>query len=298
MTSTPSEAEWVIPSSRPPPSWPEIGEIEFRDFDMAYSGNKLVLKNINFQIKGKQKIGVVGRTGAGKSTLMQALFRILDPVEGTILIDKIDTNKIYLSRLRVSLSLIPQDPTLFIGSVRYNLDPFNESSDDDIWNAFKLVQLYDYVSNLPEKLESLVEEGGRNFSLGQRQLMCMARALLRKSKILLLDEATAAVDVETDAIIQNTIRKAFANCTVITIAHRLNTIMDCDKVLVLEKGEIAEYDSTKKLIATGGIFYELVQAAGAKSAEHLTYAADRAFKRRVKERKRSRSRSKNTKIQS
>jgi len=200
---------------------------------------------------------------------MQALFRIEEPASGTIYIDGVDFTSVGLRNLRSKLSIIPQDPTLFMAPLRYNLDPFNEYSDNEIWNALEMVQLRDVVVGFESKLEQKCEEGGSNFSVGQRQLICMARALLKKSSILLLDEATASVDVETDSIIQSTIRRAFKNCTVLTIAHRLNTIMDSDMVLVLEKGEVAEYDSPLSLLQKQGLFYSMVQATGASSAEYL-----------------------------
>jgi len=232
-------------------------------------------------------LGIVGQTGAGKSTMTQAIFRMLDPAEGTILIDGVDTSRVSLHQLRSALSLIPQDPTLFFGTVRYNLDPFGIRTDEEIWAALDMVELKSVVSNMDGNLEHKCEESGKNFSVGQRQLICMARALLRKSKILLLDEATASVDVETDAIIQKTIKKAFKDCTVVTIAHRLNTIIECDKVLVLDRGEIAEYDDPLLLLEKKGHFYGMVYATGEKSAEFLYKTASEAHMKRIGARKRA-----------
>eukprot|EP01125_Pyxidicula_operculata_P007654 TRINITY_DN2595_c0_g1_i1.p1 TRINITY_DN2595_c0_g1~~TRINITY_DN2595_c0_g1_i1.p1 ORF type:complete len:1040 (-),score=251.73 TRINITY_DN2595_c0_g1_i1:92-3211(-) len=268
------EKEEADDGYEPPEDWPSKGGIEFKDFSFAYHIGPPVLKHLSFKIKSQHKIGVVGRTGAGKSSMMQALFRIEEPVTGTIVIDGVDITKLGLRDLRSSISIIPQDPTLFIGTVRYNLDPFDEHQDKEIWNALELVHLKETISKLKGQLDFVVTENGSNFSVGQRQLMCMARALLRKTKVLLLDEATASVDVETDALLQQTIRKQFKNCTVITIAHRLNTIMDSDKILVLDQGKVAEYDKPAKLLENkNGLFYSMVQASGASSAEYLTKIA-------------------------
>jgi len=222
----------------------------------------------------KKKIGIVGRTGAGKSSLMQALFRFSEPASGTIIIDGIDITKIGLKDLRSKLSLIPQDPTLFIGSVRYNLDPFDEHEDNQIWDALRMVKLDKVISELPGKLDELIAERGSNFSVGQRQMICMARALLRNTKILLMDEATASVDLKTDTLIQKMVRKNFKDVTVLTIAHRLNTIMDSSRVLVLDKGKVAEYDQPKNLLEQNGIFTGMVEATGSASAGYLRKIAN------------------------
>lgn len=253
-----------------PELWPKKGAMEFVDFSFKYRSGPLILDNLNFVIAGNSKIGIVGRTGAGKSSLLQALYRIEEPLSGTVIIDKVDFRKLSLYELRSSLAIIPQDPTLFTGNLRYNMDPFNEYRDDEIWRALDMVKLKTTIVNHPKQLYQPIEENGANFSVGQRQLLCMARAVLKKTKILLLDEATASVDVETDAIIQNTIRQAFKFCTVLTIAHRLNTIMDSDKILVLDRGAVAEYDSPIHLLKNkNGIFYSMVQATGRSSAKHL-----------------------------
>jgi ATP-binding cassette subfamily C (CFTR/MRP) protein 1 len=226
--------------------------------------------------------------------MLTSLFRMVEPSSGTIVIDGIDITKIGLFDLRSKLSIIPQEPTLFIGTVRYNLDPFNEYTDKEIWDALDLVKLKEAVEKLPEGLWSPVSEGGSNFSVGQRQLLCMARALLKKANVLLLDEATASVDIETDSLIQKTVRKYFADCTVLTIAHRLNTIMDSTRIMVLDKGQLVEFDTPGNLIRKqDGYFRSMIEATGPASAEHLKQLAIgeisvlESIKARMKEKQKS-----------
>ncbi|XP_026534013.1 canalicular multispecific organic anion transporter 1 isoform X2 [Notechis scutatus] len=269
-TEIKNEAPWVT-TERPPSQWPNNGEITFIDYKVRYRPElELVLDGINCDIKGTEKIGVVGRTGAGKSSLTNCLFRILEAAGGKILIDGLDIATLGLHDLREKLTIIPQDPILFSGSLRMNLDPFDQYSDEDIWHTLELAHLKSYVQTLPEGLSSPVSEGGENLSVGQRQLVCLARALLRKSKILILDEATAAVDMETDHLIQETIRSEFANCTVITIAHRLHTIMDSHRVLVLQEGKIVEFDSPEELLQQQGIFAGMAREAGITRSQQDT----------------------------
>ncbi|XP_051630728.1 multidrug resistance-associated protein 1 isoform X1 [Manacus candei] len=262
-TEMEKEAEWSIEQTAPASTWPEEGKIEFRGYGLRYREDlDLVLKNINVTINGGEKIGIVGRTGAGKSSLTLGLFRINEAAEGEIIIDGINIAKIGLHDLRFKITIIPQDPILFSGSLRMNLDPFDQHSDEDIWRSLELAHLKNFVSSLPDKLNHECAEGGENLSVGQRQLVCLARALLRKSKILVLDEATAAVDLETDKLIQSTIKSQFEECTVLTIAHRLNTIMDYTRVLVLERGEVVECGSPEQLLRERGIFYSMAKDSG------------------------------------
>ncbi|NXG69236.1 MRP3 protein, partial [Baryphthengus martii] len=262
-SETETEAPWVIEGKSPPEDWPSKGELEFVNYSVRYrKGLDLVLKGLNLQVHGGEKIGIVGRTGAGKSSMTLCLFRILEAVKGEIKIDGVKISEIGLHDLRSKLTIIPQDPVLFSGTLRMNLDPFNKYSDEEIWKALELSHLKRFVSSQPSMLDFECSEGGENLSVGQRQLVCLARALLRKTRVLILDEATAAIDLETDDLIQMTIRTQFEDCTVLTIAHRLNTIMDYTRVLVLDNGTIAEFDTPASLIASKGIFYNMAKDAG------------------------------------
>ncbi|XP_016158299.1 PREDICTED: canalicular multispecific organic anion transporter 2 isoform X2 [Ficedula albicollis] len=262
-SETETEAPWIIEGKSPPENWPSKGELEFVNYSVRYrKGLDLVLKGLNLQVHGGEKIGIVGRTGAGKSSMTLCLFRILEAVKGEIKIDGVKISEIGLHDLRSRLTIIPQDPVLFSGTLRMNLDPFNKYSDEEIWKALELSHLKRFVSSQQSMLDYECSEGGENLSVGQRQLVCLARALLRKTRILILDEATAAIDLETDDLIQMTIRTQFVDCTVLTIAHRLNTIMDYTRVLVLDNGTIAEFDTPANLIAAKGIFYSMAKDAG------------------------------------
>ncbi|XP_072955852.1 putative ABC transporter C family member 15 [Typha angustifolia] len=244
-----SEAPLLVEDCRPPNNWPENGTIYIKNLEVRYAEHlPSVLRNITCTIPGRKKVGVVGRTGSGKSTLIQALFRIVEPREGTIDIDDVDICKIGLHDLRSRLSIIPQDPTMFEGTVRGNLDPLKEYSDQRIWEVLDKCQLGDLIRESEKKLDSTVVENGENWSVGQRQLFCLGRVLLKRSNILVLDEATASVDSATDGIIQETIRREFKDCTVVTIAHRIHTVIDSDLILVLSEGRILEYDSPSRLL--------------------------------------------------
>ncbi|XP_036164279.1 multidrug resistance-associated protein 1 [Myotis myotis] len=262
-SETEKEAPWRIQEMTPASTWPQVGRVEFRDYCLRYREDlDLVLKHINITIEGGEKVGIVGRTGAGKSSLTLGLFRIKESSAGEIIIDNVNIAKIGLHDLRFKITIIPQDPILFSGSLRMNLDPFSQYSDEEVWTSLELAHLKNFVSALPDKLNHECTEGGENLSVGQRQLVCLARALLRKTKILVLDEATAAVDLETDDLIQSTIRTQFEDCTVLTIAHRLNTIMDYTRVIVLDKGEIRECGAPSDLLQQRGLFYSMAKDAG------------------------------------
>ncbi|KAI0239976.1 Multidrug resistance-associated protein 1 [Lamellibrachia satsuma] len=255
------EAPERVEGNEPPPGWPLYGRVKFYDYTTRYrTGLPLVLRDLNCQINANEKVGIVGRTGAGKSSMTLALFRIIEAKAGSIVIDDQVIEKIGLHDLRSKLTIIPQDPVLFTGPLRMNIDPFNLYTDEEVWRSLEHAHLKDYVMSLPSGLQHNCAEGGENLSVGQRQLVCLARALLRKSKILVLDEATAAVDLETDDLIQATIRTEFADSTVITIAHRLNTIMDYDRVLVLDNGTIKELGTPEALLKNkDSIFYGMAK---------------------------------------
>ncbi|KAI8918715.1 P-loop containing nucleoside triphosphate hydrolase protein [Entophlyctis helioformis] len=249
-----------ITDVRPPTGWPATGAIEFKDVSMRYAPDlPLVLKTVSFTIRDKEKIGVVGRTGSGKSSLMQVLFRMVEPAGGDIVVDGFKTTDLGLQDLRSGLGIIPQDPVLFSGTFRRNLDPFGQHTDAELWDALERANIKTKVAESDGGLDGEVQENGENLSVGQRQLLCLARAMLKRPRILIMDEATANVDYETDAIIQKCLREEFADSTVLTIAHRLNTIMDYDRVMVLSAGEIVEFDSPQQLMANeAGVFRSMV----------------------------------------
>ncbi|XP_017069976.2 LOW QUALITY PROTEIN: probable multidrug resistance-associated protein lethal(2)03659 [Drosophila eugracilis] len=275
-----------LSEKKPSKSWPEHGEIEFDELSLRYVPDpkaENVLKSLNLVIKPKEKVGIVGRTGAGKSSLINALFR-LSYNDGSIRIDSRDTNGMGLHDLRSKISIIPQEPVLFSGTLRYNLDPFEEYSDDKLWHSLDEVNLKDVVGNMTKGLETKITEGGSNFSMGQRQLICMARAILRENRILVMDEATANVDPQTDALIQTTIRNKFKDCTVLTIAHRLNTIMDSDKVLVMDAGRSVEFGTPYELLTGAEVFHDMVKKSGSDTYDDFFKIAQKAFESTQNER--------------
>ncbi|KAJ0081449.1 hypothetical protein Patl1_11238 [Pistacia atlantica] len=262
-----SEAPDVIESNRPPPGWPSSGSMKFEEVVLRYRLDlPPVLHGLSFTVSPGEKVGIVGRTGAGKSSMLSALFRIVEIERGRIMIDDCDVAKFGLTDLRKVLSIIPQSPVLFSGTVRFNLDPFSEHNDADLWEALERAHLKDVIRKNSFGLDAEVSEGGENFSVGQRQLLSLARALLLRSKILVLDEATAAVDVQTDALIQRTIREEFRSCSMLIIAHRLNTIIDCDRILVLDAGQVLEHATPEALLLREeSAFARMVQKKRARS---------------------------------
>ena len=257
-----------------PPNWPDQGDVEIDSLVMSYVPDKPpCLRNLTLHILPGEKVGVVGRTGAGKSSLFQALFRMMEATSGFIKFDGIDISGLGLNSVRNAISIIPQEPVLFGGTLRFNLDPFNQYEDLALWSALEKAGLKQLLISKGNGLGMNVIEGGENFSVGQRQLVCLARALLKKSKILVLDEATANVDLETDALIQKTIRDNFSDRTTLTIAHRLNTVIDCDKILVLDLGTVREFDSPKELLSRDSEFASMVHDTGPENEKSLRATA-------------------------
>uniref|UniRef100_A0A8C2SU70 ATP binding cassette subfamily C member 9 n=1 Tax=Coturnix japonica TaxID=93934 RepID=A0A8C2SU70_COTJA len=251
-----------LDASQVPKDWPQEGEIKIENLCVRYENNlKPVLKHVKAYIKPGQKVGICGRTGSGKSSLSLAFFRMVDIFDGRIVIDGIDISKLPLHTLRSRLSIILQDPILFSGSIRFNLDPECKCTDDRLWEALEIAQLKNMVKSLPGGLDAMVTEGGENFSVGQRQLFCLARAFVRKSSILIMDEATASIDMATENILQKVVMTAFADRTVVTIAHRVHTILTADLVIVMKRGNILEYDTPENLLSQeDGIFASFVRA--------------------------------------
>ncbi|CAH1408378.1 unnamed protein product [Nezara viridula] len=251
------------PKGVPKETWPELGTIRFRNVELRYKDEaEPVLKGISFHIRSEEKIGIVGRTGAGKSSIVTALFRLVEISSGSIIIDDLDIANLNLNELRRRLSIIPQDPVLFSGTIRSNLDPLDNFNDDELWLALEKTSLKERVMMTEEKLHTKVEFNGNNLSTGEKQLLCLARALLKNSKILVLDEATSGLDFETEKIIQKTLFEKMKHCTVIIIAHRLETIKSCHRILVMNKGEIAEFDEPATLLNdNNSMFYRMMAAS-------------------------------------
>ncbi|XP_074182040.1 ATP-binding cassette sub-family C member 9 isoform X5 [Rhinolophus sinicus] len=262
LTMESENYEGTMDPSQVPEHWPQEGEIKIHDLCVRYENNlKPVLKHVKAYIKPGQKVGICGRTGSGKSSLSLAFFRMVDIFDGKIVIDGIDISKLPLHTLRSRLSIILQDPILFSGSIRFNLDPECKCTDDRLWEALEIAQLKNMVKSLPGGLDAVVTEGGENFSVGQRQLFCLARAFVRKSSILIMDEATASIDMATENILQKVVMTAFADRTVVTIAHRVHTILTADLVIVMKRGNILEYDTPESLLAQeDGVFASFVRA--------------------------------------
>uniref|UniRef100_A0A452DVR8 Multidrug resistance-associated protein 4 n=1 Tax=Capra hircus TaxID=9925 RepID=A0A452DVR8_CAPHI len=257
-----------------PPSWPHEGRIVFDNVNFRYnSQGPLILKDLRAHIGSREKLGIVGRTGAGKSSLITALFRLSEP-EGDIWIDGLLTANVGLNRLRKEMSVAPQESILFTGTMRENLDLHNEHTDEELWNALEEVQLKEAIEDLPYKMDTELVEFGSNLSVGQRQLVCLARAILRKSQILIIDKATSNVDPSTDRLIQKKILEKFAQCTVLIIAHRLSTVIDSESIMVLDSGELKEYRRTYNLLKDEhSSFSKMVQQLGMTEATALTETA-------------------------
>jgi ABC-type multidrug transport system fused ATPase/permease subunit len=251
--------------------WPMDGAIEVKDLSLRYrEALPLALNNVTFSVPQGARLGIVGRTGSGKSTIVQALFRLLEAENGQIIIDGVDVSKLGLHALRTKMSIIPQSPTLYSGcSVRENLDMFGLHSDESLRSVLKACHLQHVIDELPGGLDSMVSESGSNFSVGQRQLLCLARAILNKNKIIVLDEATANVDKRTDQLLQETLRESFQEGTIIAVAHRLDTIIDFDLCLVLGSGKVLEFGSPEELIRAGGVFSSMVADTGETMANDL-----------------------------
>lgn len=260
----PEEAPKTLENSPKPQNWPEKGCVKMENVELRYRpGLPLVLQNVSFTINGGEKVGVVGRTGAGKSSLISTLLRLTELAGGHIFIDDVDISLLGLQELRSAIAIIPQDPVLFEGTMRFNLDPFGEHDDEKIWGALEKSHLKEKLSREEKQLQTLVSAAGQNLSVGEKQLICLARAVLRQNKILLLDEATASVDVETDFLIQKTIRETFKDSTVITIAHRLHTVSSYDRVMVMDAGKVVEFDTPLALMSNkDSIFHGMLEAAG------------------------------------
>ncbi|KAJ3124763.1 Multidrug resistance-associated protein 1 [Physocladia obscura] len=272
----PKEAPRTLPKDASLINWPTNGAIDIEDLELVYESrpDHKVINGISLHVAAGEKVGVVGRTGSGKSTLMDAFFRLMEATNGRIRIDGQDIATIGLKMLRTSIQMIPQSPTLFDGTIRSNIDALNKYNDDELWYALECVGMKEYVSELSGKLDSTVVEGGANLSSGQRQLLCLAKVLLDKSKILIMDEATSSVDAESDKRIQDSMKTHFKDATVLSVAHRLNTIAAFDKVLVLENGKVAEFDAPHVLLAnTRSIFSEMVDATGVANAAVIAEVA-------------------------
>ena len=230
-------------------NWPSRGKIEFVNYSVKYRPDtEIVLKNLSFTVNPGEHLGIVGRTGSGKSTISLCLFRILEATAGQILIDDVDISKLGLKKLRNSITIIPQDSTLMTGTLRYNIDPLGIHKTEEIIDVMTKIGFHYILEHHPQGLEQNIVENGGNLSIGEKQLICITRAILRKSKIVIMDEATASIDFKTEEIIQKAVNELLRDSTLITIAHRIKTVVNSDKILVLDNGSVIEYDTPNNLL--------------------------------------------------
>ncbi|KAI8506460.1 Multidrug resistance-associated protein 4 [Branchiostoma belcheri] len=272
---------------KPPPDWPAYGAIDLKGVYLSYGEQEsFVLKNVNLNIVGGEKVGIVGRTGAGKSSLLMMLMRLVEPT-GSIRIDGVDIRKLGLHDLRKKISVIQQDPIMIQGTVRKNLDPLDMHSDHALWTSLNEVYMTEDIQKLPKGLDTPIGERGGSLSVGQKQLLCLARTILYYNRILLFDEATANIDLKTDRLIQSTIRERFKHCTVLTIAHRLNTVMDSDRIVVMDEGRVAEFDEPHLLLTEypDSIFSKLVSETGESMERELRKAAHQSYLQKHEQKK-------------
>lgn len=267
----PPEGVVTLPSDKDLDEWPFEGRLELRDLTVKYRDDlPAVLKGVSFTVEGGHRVGIVGRTGSGKSTIVQAVFRLLEAETGSIFLDGTNVASVGLHTLRKRISVIPQSPVLFSATtIRENLDPFGKYEDDCIRKALKDVQMSCVIDALPGGLDTIVAESGSNFSVGQRQLLCVARSILEKNRILVLDEPTANVDNRTDVLLQNAVATSFPGATVIAIAHRLDTVIDFDKILVVGDGQVLEYGTPHELLSRDGSFSAMVADTGMSMSRQL-----------------------------
>ena len=262
-TKCPSERVLATTNNNNDDAWPSEGRIKFVNYSVRYRPDtEIVLKDLNIEIHAHEKVGIVGRTGSGKSTISLCLLRMIEALKGKIYIDDVDISTIDLCKLRSKLTVIPQDPTLMQGTLRFNIDPMKLYSDNEIINVLRMIDFEYVVNEHPLGLQREITEGGDNLSVGEKQLVCIARAMLRRSKVVVLDESTASVDYHNEEVIQKAINNVFSMSTVITIAHRIKTVVNCDRVVVVDNGEVVEFDSPKEMIKRKkGLFYELYKSS-------------------------------------